>query len=126
MRRVTLRATLLAAAGFAAWWLRRWFPVRVAGDSMSPTLLPGDQLAARPRRAAEPFVGQIVVARAGDREVVKRVVPAPHVLARDQVWILGDNGGRSTDSRSTGPVRSDDVVGIVRARYWPPRRAGLL
>jgi len=48
-----------------------------------------------------------------------------HPIDPTMVWLEGDNPDRSTDSRTTGPVRRDAVVGIVRARYWPPRRARL-
>ena len=114
----------VATAGLAR-AITRLDAVRVDGESMAPTLHAGELLAVRPLRAGDPREGQIVVARSGAREVVKRVVTPRHPIDPTMVWLEGDNPDRSTDSRTTGPVRRDAVVGIVRARYWPPRRARL-
>ena len=43
-------------------------------------------------------------------------------LGADQLVVLGDCRDRSTDSRSFGPVRRNDLIAIVRFAYWPPRR----
>jgi signal peptidase I len=101
----------------------RWFPVRVEGTSMLPTLHPEDFLAVRAPRRGEPLAGQLVVIRAGDIETVKRVMTAPpdRALGPDEFWVEGDNRSGSTDSRVTGPVARDAIVGIVRARYKPLR-----
>lgn len=102
-----------------------WFPVRVEGISMIPTLRPGDMLAVRFPRAGEPRPGQIVVASRDRRELVKRVVTPPEgtALGADEFWLTGDNQAASTDSRATGPVHRRDIFGIVRSRYWPATRA---
>jgi len=102
---------------------RGWFPVRVDGPSMLPTLRPGDLLAVRPVRPDEPRTGQLVVVRRGDIEIVKRVSATVdgHALGADEIWLMGDNPDASTDSRTTGPAARRDVVGIVRARYKPLR-----
>ncbi|HJT38170.1 MAG TPA: S26 family signal peptidase [Actinomycetota bacterium] len=104
---------------------RGWFPVRVDGESMTPTLQPGDLLAVRPMRRSEPRVGQLIVVRRGDLEVVKRVsaIVDGHGLATDEIWLTGDNADASTDSRTTGPAARTDVIGVVRARYAPFRTA---
>jgi phage repressor protein C with HTH and peptisase S24 domain len=75
---------------------------RVAGDSMLPTYTPGDTLLGwrwfRPRR------GDVVIVQR-DRPLVKRVT---HVNV-EGVFIEGDNPRRSTDSRTFGRVRRDQV-----------------
>lgn len=45
-------------------------------------------------------------------------------LRADEVFLLGDNRESSVDSRNFGPVKLDDVVGTVLARFWPPNRIG--
>ena len=45
-------------------------------------------------------------------------------LAVDAYFVMGDNRGRSTDSRHFGPVTRSDVEGTVVCRVWPPLRWG--
>jgi nickel-type superoxide dismutase maturation protease len=101
----------------------KWFPVRVDGESMFPTLRPGDFLAVRALHSSEPRRGQLVVVRLGGLEIVKRVIaePGERALGADEFWVEGDNAAASTDSRSAGPVTRDSIVGVVRARYKPLR-----
>jgi signal peptidase I len=171
---------LLTAAARRA----RLEPMLVQGESMLPTLAPGQRIAVGPLRRA-PRRGDVVVVRRPEREVVKRVVglPGEHVrllagqleidgrpvpdpyaaaesrptpagpahpahptgpdataspeggiaapaptpdldlrLGADEFAVLGDRRDRSTDSRSFGPVRRNDLIAIVRFAYWPPRR----
>jgi signal peptidase I len=132
-------------------------PLLVQGDSMHPTLSPGQRIAVGPVRGTLRR-GEVVLLRRPEREMVKRVVglPGEHVrlldgglevdgrrldepyatgvpalrgvveldltLGDDELAVLGDARRRSTDSRSFGPVRLDEVVGVVRFAYWPPRR----
>jgi nickel-type superoxide dismutase maturation protease len=116
-------AALAAAALVFARARRGWFPVRVEGPSMLPTLRPGDLLAVRPVRPHEPRTGQLVVVRHGDIEIVKRVSATVdgYALGADEIWLSGDNPDASTDSRTAGPAARGDVVGIVHARYKPFR-----
>lgn len=47
-------------------------------------------------------------------------VPAEH-------WfMMGDNRGRSDDSRFWGPVPTKWIIGVAFATYWPPDRIGFL
>ncbi|MGH9178087.1 MAG: nickel-type superoxide dismutase maturation protease [Acidimicrobiales bacterium] len=111
-------ATVGAAAGLAAMAVatRR---VAVEGDSMRPTLLPGDRVVAvRCRRGRPGDLVVLVDPRDADRLLVKRVTaagPEGHTVA-------GDNEAASTDSRTFGPV--PHVWGRVVFRYHPPERGG--
>jgi nickel-type superoxide dismutase maturation protease len=101
-------ATLLGVLGFAV----------VRGDSMRPTLEPGDRLLVRYGAPVVP--GRVVVARFADGAVVvKRAVER----RATGWWLLGDAAPVGTDSRHRGPVAPDDVLGVVLGRVWPrPRR----
>jgi len=110
-------ATLLAVARSGNEGRRLGFAV-VRGDSMRPTLAPGDRLLLR--HAVAPVAGRVVVARFADGTVaVKRVAER-----RDGGWwLLSDNPGDGVDSRHRGVVPDDAVVAVVLARVWPrPRR----
>jgi len=120
MRRGATVALVTGALAWA-WWRSRPFRVLVEGDSMEPTLSPGDQVVAvRPGRLR---VGDVVVVRARGIEMVKRLAVLPggsvagRTLGQGEHWVLGDRPGRSTDSRSFGPVR--EITGVVRYRYLP-------
>jgi len=128
-----LRLGVLALAILGAPWvgrvIRSW-PHRVAveGRSMAPTLGAGDWLLVDPAayRDHRPAVGDIVVApdpREPARLLVKRVAV---VGADGSVELRGDALDASTDSRAFGPLPSEAVMGRAWARYWPPRRVGLL
>jgi nickel-type superoxide dismutase maturation protease len=97
--------------------------VEVAGDSMLPTLRPGDRLLVwRTRRVR---VGDLVVVpdpRDASQPVVKRVVE----VVGGQVTLAGDNPSASTDSRVFGPVPRETIEGRVIHRYAPSDRAGRL
>lgn len=119
-------------AGIVAWVaVRRPFRVAVEGESMAPTLHPGDFLVAV--RSGPIRRGALVVVEHPDRsgyEMVKRLVGLPEdrvgglTLGRDQFWLVGDQAGASTDSRSMGPFGRGSIRGVVRFRYWPLSRFG--
>jgi inner membrane protease subunit 1 len=125
----------LVSAG-VAWLVARWRPFRVEvqGNSMEPTLLPGDwALAVAPGR---PRRGQVVVVEHPGRpgfEVVKRITAVPgdlrpdgEILGPDEYWVEGDNLEASTDSRRFGAVPGR----LLRARLylvlWPGSRRGVI
>lgn len=118
-----------AAAGLAAALavLRRLDVVQVEGRSMAPALLPGDRLLVESITYAgrSPRPGEVVLARdprSLTRELVKRVA----AVRGDRLELLGDAPGESTDSRDFGDLAAGEVRWRAVARYWPPRRAGLL
>lgn len=37
-------------------------------------------------------------------------------------FVMGDNRRKSADSRSFGPVKKDQILGVVKVRYWPLNR----
>lgn len=97
----------------------------VTGESMRPSLLPGDYLLANrvwPRLRA-PRPGAIVLVRdpeQPERELVKRVAEREGAA----FIVLGDNAAASRDSRRFGAVSREAIAGQVWFRYWPPRRIG--
>lgn len=86
----------------------------VRGDSMRPTLVPGDRLLVRYEVGPRP--GDVVVARFADGTVVvKRAVER----RRTGWWLLGDAAPVGVDSRHRGPVPEERILGVVIARLWP-------
>ncbi len=95
----------------------------VRGDSMRPTLQPGDRLLVRHGAGARE--GRVVVARFPDGTVaVKRAVERRTTAAGGAGWwLLSDDPDRGVDSRHRGPVDDRDVLAVAVARLWPrPRR----
>ena len=114
-------AGVVVASGAVAWLLRRVGRVEVAGESMRPTLHPGDRLVVVRGRRARP--GDLVTVpdpRSPQRVVVKRVAS----LSGATVVVRGDNPDASTDSRTFGPVPAASIGGRVVYRYFPERRRG--
>jgi signal peptidase I len=96
-----------------------WGFARVRGDSMRPTLLPGDRLLLSYRRA--PRAGDVVVARLPDGTVAtKRAVERRTTNAGGPGWwLLSDNPAQGVDSRVHGAVPEADIVAVVVMRIWP-------
>ncbi|MGI9118716.1 MAG: nickel-type superoxide dismutase maturation protease [Acidimicrobiales bacterium] len=96
--------------------------VEVRGQSMVPTLRPGDRLVAV---RGLPIRGGDLVAvadpRLPSRLLVKRVAS---LGSGHHLDVVGDNPSASTDSRTFGPVPPNLVTGRVVWRYWPPERRG--
>ena len=141
-----LRVFLLAAAILTLAWdagslVRRarrgpW-RVEVAGESMLPTLRPGDWLLVEPTRAGWPRRGALVVVREPDSDlvVVKRLAGRPGdriargegppiVLGAAEAWLASDALGPGIDSRRYGPVDVERLLGRVALRYGPRGRFG--
>lgn len=87
--------------------------VRVVGDSMRPTLAPGDRVLAL-RRWRRLRAGDIVLVR-DPREPTRWIVKRCVAMDAGTVTLRGDNESASTDSRAFGPVRATDVRWLVLA-----------
>jgi nickel-type superoxide dismutase maturation protease len=104
------------------------FRAEVAGDSMLPSLRPGDWLVAT--RQGRLLQGRVVVVAHPKRSValIKRLAGTPGDvvegirLGADQFLVVGDNEARSIDGRTFGPVQRTAIEGVVRLRYWPHPR----
>lgn len=73
---------------------------------MVPALSPGQIIVGWKRQVR---VGDIVVARRADQEVVKRVMS----IDGNKAYLVGDNSQHSTDSRHYGPVAFSDIIGSM-------------
>ena len=83
----------------------------VKGTSMHPSLQPGQDVLAFnwAYLGKKPKVGDIVVIRYGDKEIVKRI----QSINDRTYFVQGDNTNESTDSRDFGSVNLDQIVGKV-------------
>ena len=111
--------------------------VEVAGESMVPTLRPGDWLLVDPTPARWPRRGTLVVIREPESDLVvvkrlaarpgDRVVRAdgpPTVLGATEAWLASDARDAGIDSRRYGPVDAERLLGRVAWRYGPRGRSG--
>jgi nickel-type superoxide dismutase maturation protease len=90
---------------------------RVVGESMLPTLQPGQLVAIGERSTLR--VGDIVMILHDGMEKIKRVAR----LEPGRVYLLGDNPQASTDSRSFGWIGVEAVRGKV---IWPRNNSRML
>ena len=95
---------------------------RVSGDSMRPTLRPGDRLLVRYGARVRP--GSLVLARFADGTLtVKRATERRTTSSgRPGWWLTSDNPSVGVDSRHRGPVPDEDVLAVVLVRVWPRPR----
>lgn len=120
-RRARLGGFLLVA--FAVLVVARLRRVEVAGESMRPTLEPGDRLLVRLTNRAR--IGDLVAVRdprEPERVMVKRVTAA----GPGGLEVRGDNETASTDSRTFGAFPRSLLVGVAVYRYAPEERRSWL
>jgi phage repressor protein C with HTH and peptisase S24 domain len=92
----------------------RWGTARVSGDSMRPTLRPGDLLLIR--SGGRPRIGRLAIVRLPGRGLaVKRVTRRDP----DGWWVERDNPAAGVDSWLVGAIPDADVVAVVVRRLWP-------
>ena len=96
--------------------LRRRVRYRVDGDSMRPTLAPGDFILVNPLafKDQSPSLGDVVVARHPSRAqmIIKRVSD----IVDDGVIVIGDQPEMSSDSRGFGRITFSAIIGQVTSR----------
>lgn len=46
------------------------------------------------------------------------------IIPPEEVFVMGDNRPRSSDSREFGPVHVESIIGQVFFRYYPPQKMG--
>lgn len=83
---------------------------QVVGNSMYPTLKEGKLLIFTKKFKLKP--GNVVVAKYNNKEIVKRIKFIDH----NGIYIVGDNQEYSTDSRTLGKFKYDQVIGKL---IWP-------
>jgi nickel-type superoxide dismutase maturation protease len=90
----------------------------VFGSSMEPEFKAGDHLWASKLfyRLFKPKVGEVVVLRdpRDGRLILKRIW---EVKAGGYYFVGGDNEKASTDSRTFGPVKKEDIIAKVLFKY---------
>ena len=59
-----------------------------------------------------------------DPDAIDSVFFGPVRVPADSVFVMGDNRLDSEDSRTLGPVKTENLIGRARARVWPPSRWG--
>ena len=101
------------------WLLRKRRRLRITGASMQPLLQPGDEILIdiNAYKKSTPQIGDIIVAFHPYRPnfpIVKRIVS----IEKDGSFFLqGDNTLESTDSRSYGAIKLDQIIGKVTSRF---------
>ncbi|MDQ3800838.1 MAG: nickel-type superoxide dismutase maturation protease [Acidobacteriota bacterium] len=85
----------------------------VQGDSMLPSLKDGDLVLVNPY--AEPKTGDIVLAQHPFQKSVRIIKRIREISPEGRYFLVGDNAGESTDSRSFGALSAKDILGKAEA-----------
>jgi nickel-type superoxide dismutase maturation protease len=86
----------------------------IDGDSMLPTLKPGERVLIDPGGPFE--VGAVVLARHPFRRGLRIVKRIREITPEGRYFLVGDNAPESTDSRSFGTLAAKDILGRAVCR----------
>jgi len=86
------------------------FRVKIIGHSMEPTLRNNQTVIASliPYFFRKPKVGDIVVVQR-----VKCIIKRIAKIKKNNIYVVGDNSSKSTDSRNFGWVNKKEIIGKV-------------
>jgi peptidase S24-like protein len=117
-------ATLLGVSdgNTPGWVVPRIGLAKVRGESMRPTLGPGDLLLVRYGGRVRP--GALVLARFAEGTFAVKRVGERRTTSSGHPgwWLVSDDPAVGVDSRHRGPVPEEDVLAVVVARVWPRPR----
>lgn len=106
-RRCSLIIMMLITVGICFLLMRVIFGISIVkGDSMSPEI-PEQSIVIFWRIGNEYQVGDVVIAKLNDTEIIKRV----DSIEDGQVFLKGDNRAVSIDSYTFGTISEDMIVG---------------
>jgi len=126
--------------------LGRWAPAARVLNSLFHPPERGDVLVFVPINNSKPDLIKRVIGIAGDKVELRqgtlyindqpinepyiRQAPGqnygPVIVGENQLFVMGDNRGNSSDSRVFGMLPLSHVVGRAWLRYWPPRDWGFI
>ena len=99
------------------WVLGKRWRVRVDGNSMLPTLKPGEDVLLLPvSRMTAIAPGDIVVCFHPQRPALRMVKRVSETFYDGGCYVLSDNAAEGSDSRSFGVVDRKLIVGLVTSR----------
>lgn len=104
---------------FSLWLCRRYRRLRITGDSMRPTLMPGQEVLIFPGAYAtrRPEPGDIVVVDHPQQPGLKIIKRVLFVDAEGRCYLKGENATVSQDSRQFGLIPYAQLQGKVICRF---------
>lgn len=100
---------------FIFWLIRLRKRVRVNGNSMKPSLTPGDEILYNPKAyfKKRPKVGDVVIISHPQKQQLNIIKRITDQVDSKTVIVKGDNPLESIDSRDFGPVKTKTIRGQV-------------
>ncbi len=97
------------------------FIKRIIGLPGDTILIQNNEVFVNGNRIDEPYIAAKTNLW-GEAGYVKEGVPL--AIPQGEVFVMGDNRPRSSDSREFGYIPETSIIGIVFYRYFPPGRTG--